>query len=87
MLSQGQQRRLAVLSVLAGKQKILFLDEPTYGQDYRSTEAIMEQLRRKVEKEHLTVVFITHDVELARHWADKIYRLEDRRLVDETGKN
>ena len=33
MLSQGQQRRLAVLSVLAGGQRLLLLDEPTYGQD------------------------------------------------------
>lgn len=82
MLSQGQQRRLAVLSVLAGSQKILFLDEPTYGQDYRSTMAIMEQLRRKVEEEQLTVVFITHDVTLAYIWADKIYCLENKKLVE-----
>ena len=82
MLSQGQQRRLAVLSVLAGGQKILFLDEPTYGQDYRSTTAIMEQLRRKVEQEQLTVVFITHDMELAGRWADKIYCLEGKKLTE-----
>ena len=82
MLSQGQQRRLAVLSVLAGGQNILFLDEPTYGQDYRSTTAIMEQRRRKVEEEELTVVFITHDTELADRWADKIYCLEDQKLKE-----
>lgn len=85
MLSQGQQRRLAVLSVLSGRQQILFLDEPTYGQDYRSTMAIMEQLRKKVREEHLTVVFITHDEELARLWADRIYRMKDRKLVEEEG--
>ena len=85
MLSQGQQRRLAVLSVLSGRQQILFLDEPTYGQDYRSTMAIMEQLRKKVREEQLTVVFITHDEELARLWADRIYRMKDRKLVEEEG--
>ena len=51
MLSQGQQRRLAVLSVLAGGQELLLLDEPTYGQDARSVNAIMEHLREKVEQE------------------------------------
>ena len=52
MLSQGQQRRLAVLSVLAGQQRILLLDEPTYGQDYRSSQAMMSQIREKAEKKN-----------------------------------
>ncbi|MCC8106376.1 MAG: energy-coupling factor ABC transporter ATP-binding protein [Clostridiales bacterium] len=82
MLSQGQQRRLAVLSILAGRQQILFLDEPTYGQDYRSTMVIMDQLSRKVKDDGLTVVFITHDQELAEVWADKIYQLQGQRLVE-----
>ncbi|MCD7766618.1 MAG: energy-coupling factor ABC transporter ATP-binding protein [Lachnospiraceae bacterium] len=82
MLSQGQQRRLAVLSILAGRQQILFLDEPTYGQDYRSTMAIMEQLSRKVKDDGLTVIFITHDQELAEVWADKIYQLQGQRFVE-----
>ena len=82
MLSQGQQRRLAVLSVLAGGQKILLLDEPTYGQDYRSAMAIMMQLRKKMEEEDLTVIFITHDRMLANTWADKIYLLKDKTLTE-----
>ena len=60
MLSQGQQRRLAVLSVLAGGQRLLLLDEPTYGQDCRSTRAMMEQLRQLcAEGPHRG--FSTHD--------------------------
>ena len=81
MLSQGQQRRLAVLSVLAGGQKLLLLDEPTYGQDDRSTASIMTLLRRKIDDEGLTVIFITHDRQLAAAWADKVYELTDRQLV------
>lgn len=83
MLSQGQQRRLAVLSVLCGGQKILLLDEPTYGQDAASTAAIMAQLRSKMEREDLTVVMITHDEALAKTWADRCYRLENRRLYED----
>jgi len=82
MLSQGQQRRLAVLSVLCGGQKLLLLDEPTYGQDERSAMAILRQLRQKVEREGLTVVFITHDRALAAAWADKLYLLRDRRFAE-----
>lgn len=81
MLSQGQQRRLAVLSVLTGGQKILLLDEPTYGQDYRGTAAIMEHLENRIKEDGLTVIFITHDRTLAGMYADRIYELTDRRLL------
>lgn len=81
MLSQGQQRCLAVLSVLCGGQDLLLLDEPTYGQDARSVQAIMRQLRDKVEQEGLSVIFITHDRALAAAWANRVYTLRDRKLV------
>ena len=81
MLSQGQQRRLAVASVLAGGQKILLLDEPTYGQDRASVRAIMARLREKTQQ-GLTVIFITHDEVLAQTWADKIYRMEGKTLYE-----
>ena len=80
MLSQGQQRRLAVLSMLANHQQILLLDEPTYGQDDRSSEAIMDLLEELVRKQNLTVILSTHDEELACRWADQIYRLEDGQI-------
>lgn len=82
MLSQGQQRRLAVLAVLAGGQQVLLLDEPTYGQDEKSVNAIMEHLDEKVKAEGLCVIFITHDRELARAWADKIYVLKNKKMIE-----
>lgn len=83
MLSQGQQRRLAVLSVLAGQQRILLLDEPTYGQDYRSSQAMMSQIREKAEKEKLTVLFTTHDEALAGQWSQRRLYLRNRRFRTE----
>ena len=82
MLSQGQQRRLAVLSILTGDQKILLLDEPTYGQDKKSTDAIMNQLMELVNEKELTIIFTTHDKELAYEYADKIYLIEGRELIE-----
>ena len=82
MLSQGQQRRLAVLSMLAGGQRILLLDEPTYGQDERSVRALMELLVQRVTMEGLTVILITHDQRLACEYADRRYLLQDRRLTE-----
>lgn len=83
LLSQGQQRRLAVLSVLAEEKEILLLDEPTYGQDYRSTVGIMEMLSA-LSSAGLTIIMNTHDEELSAEYADVIYRIKDRGFVHET---
>jgi energy-coupling factor transport system ATP-binding protein len=74
-LSQGEQRRLAVLTMLALKSEILFLDEPTYAQDEISTIHIMELLESRVEK-GLAALFVTHDISLARAYASRVMSLE-----------
>jgi energy-coupling factor transport system ATP-binding protein len=76
LLSQGQQRRLAVLSMIAGEQDILLLDEPTYGQDYENIAKMMELLLAKTQH-GLTVIFVTHNENLARHFAHKLIRLDE----------
>ncbi len=83
MLSQGQQRRLAVLAVLAGGQSILLLDEPTYGQDSRSCRAMMEHISKKAESEGLTVIFTTHDGYMAKRWAQRRLIVRDGRISEE----
>lgn len=82
MLSQGQQRRLAVLSMLCCNQKILILDEPTYGQDSESTYKIMELITEKVENEGLTVLFTTHDLNLAYTYSHKIFEMKNEVLYE-----
>jgi len=82
MLSQGQQRRLAVLSVLSGGQKILLLDEPTYGQDYRSAKALMDQVSKEVLENKITVLMTTHDRGLAAAYADHIFVLKDKKIKE-----
>ena len=74
LLSQGQQRRLAVLSMIAGEQEILLLDEPTYGQDYENIRAIMGLLLEKA-RNGLTVIFSTHNEKVAQDFSHKIIRL------------
>ena len=74
MLSQGQQRRLAVLSMLAGAQSVLLLDEPTYGQDYENVYNIMNLLKEKSEM-GLTVLFSTHNERVAIDFSDAIIRI------------
>ena len=81
-LSQGQQRRLALLAMLAGDCPLMLLDEPTYAQDERSTRFILELLERRVSQ-GLTVVMATHDLALARACSNQVLLLEDGKLKKE----
>ena len=72
-LSQGQQRKLAVLSMLGAGQKIILCDEPTYGQDNKTSIEIMEFLRRKAKEDGITVVMVSHDKNLVFRYSDLIY--------------
>ena len=78
-LSFGQQKRTAIASVLSMQSKILLLDEPTAGQDYRSYISFMEYLRGLPELDAL--LFITHDLDLALRFTQRILLLKEGNLV------
>lgn len=78
-LSQGQQRKLAVLSMLCGTQKILLCDEPTCGQDNKTSREIMEFLVKKAS-EGLSIVLVSHDINLVVEYSNYIYEFKDREL-------
>jgi energy-coupling factor transporter ATP-binding protein EcfA2 len=78
-LSFGQQKRVTIASVLAMQSKILLLDEPTAGQDYRSYIAFMEYLRGLPNLDAL--LFITHDLDLALRFTQRVLLLKDGNLV------
>ena len=76
LLSQGQQRRLGVAALMAYPCEVLVCDEPTYAQDRENTIAIMESLCKGAAQRGATMLFSTHDRQLAEDYADKIYTLE-----------
>jgi energy-coupling factor transport system ATP-binding protein len=78
-LSFGQQKRVAIASILAMQSKILLLDEPTAGQDYRSYIAFMEYLRNLPNLDAL--LFITHDLDLALRYTQRVLLLKEGKLV------
>ncbi|CAH8767697.1 ABC transporter ATP-binding protein [Paenibacillus dendritiformis] len=79
-LSQGQKRRLSVASALTDAQRLLILDEPTYGQDADTTRELMDMLGERVRQGD-AVIMITHDMELAHAYADRIVVLRDGRTA------
>ena len=78
-LSFGQQKRLALAVALALEPRTLVLDEPSAGQDHRSATAFMMEVQRIAGLE--SVYFVTHDVDLALTYADRILLLRDGAIV------
>ena len=62
-LSFGQKKRVTIASILVLEPKVLILDEPTAGQDYKHYTDIMEFLR-SLNKLGITIIMITHDMHL-----------------------
>jgi energy-coupling factor transport system ATP-binding protein len=79
-LSQGQKRRLSVASMLAGDKELLVLDEPTFGQDVRNRQELMAALRR-LNREGVTLLLVTHDMDLVWELAQRAAVLADGHLL------
>lgn len=71
-LSGGQMRRVAIAGVLAMQPDVYVLDEPTAGLDPRGQKEIMELFRTIHEKEKVTTILVTHNMEDALRYADYI---------------
>ena len=70
-LSIGQKQLVAVASVLVMEPKILILDEPTTGQDERTLAPFMNVVRR-LNREGMTVLMITHDMDVTLEYASRM---------------
>lgn len=71
-LSGGQMRRVAIAGVLAMEPEVLVLDEPTAGLDPKGQHELMEMFYRLHKEKGLTVILVTHDMEVAAKYADQI---------------
>ena len=76
-LSYGQRKRVTIASLLVTQPKLMILDEPTAGQDFRHYREIMEFLDELNRKTGLTIVFITHDMHLAIEYTDRAIVMAD----------
>lgn len=73
-LSGGEKRRLSVATVLATQPGLLVLDEPTFGQDFRTWQEIVALLAELID-DGTAVVTVSHDREFVAALADQEYRL------------
>ena len=78
-LSFGQQKRVSIAAILAMRSKILVMDEPTAGQDYRNYMAFMDAILQMPG--FAAVLFITHDLDLAACYASRVILMHDGRIA------
>jgi energy-coupling factor transporter ATP-binding protein EcfA2 len=79
-LSQGQKRRLSVAAMLVRAQSVLFLDEPTFGQDQAQAARLMGMLQ-ELWQEGRAIVVATHDMDLVAEYCHRVLVLRDGRLL------
>lgn len=82
-LSYGQKKRVTIASILVLDPKILILDEPTAGQDFRHYTEIMEFLV-EINKLGVTIILITHDMHLMLEYTPRAIVLADGRKIADT---
>ncbi|MCU9816349.1 ABC transporter ATP-binding protein [Paraclostridium sp. AKS73] len=80
-LSGGQQQRVAIARALSNQPSIIFADEPTGNLDSKTSDEVMDILKRCVKQFNQTLVMITHDEKIAK-MADIMITISDGKLIE-----
>lgn len=83
-LSGGQKQRVAIARALASNPKILLCDEATSALDPQTTDSILELLKRLNQKLGLTIILITHEMQVIKEICHRVAVMEEGKVV-ETG--
>lgn len=80
-LSYGQKKRLTIAAVLVLEPKCIILDEPTAGQDYAHYQEIMTFVKKLNQKMQVTIILITHNMQLALEYTDRALVINQGKIV------
>lgn len=78
-LSFGQQKRVSIAAILAMRSRILVMDEPTAGQDYKNYMEFMDAIVQLPSFE--AILFITHDIDMAVIYANRVWMVNNGQVV------
>lgn len=80
-LSGGQQQRVLIARAMCATQKIIILDEPTNGLDPSIANQIYKMLDEFKKKNKLTILIVSHDIDRALKYADKIIEIQNGKVA------
>ena len=80
-LSGGQQQRVLIARALCATKKLIILDEPTNGLDPSIAKQIYELLDTLKKNANITILMVSHDIERALNYADKVIEIEAGKVV------
>lgn len=83
-LSDGEKQKAMIARALAQGTEILLLDEPSAFLDYPSKREFMQLLKDLAHNDRKAILLSTHDVELAKNYADTIWHLKNNTLTVST---
>lgn len=83
-LSGGEQQRVAVARAIVKKPEIIFADEPTGNLDFENAGQI-SSLLLSLNKAGLTIVMVTHNLEMAQQYSHRTIRMQYGRVIDTPG--
>ncbi len=82
-LSGGQKQRVAIARALATNPKILLCDEPTSALDPQTTESILAFLKKINQELNITMVIVTHEMDVVRKICNKVAVMEKGSILEE----
>lgn len=81
-LSGGQKQRVAIARALANRPEVLLSDESTSALDPQTTKSILHLLKDLNQKLGITIVVITHEMQVVKEICDKVYVMDAGRVVE-----
>ncbi len=82
-LSGGQKQRVAIARALALRPKVMLFDEVTSALDPELVEEVLNVLRRLGEETDMTMLLVTHEMQFARDFADRVLFFDEGRIVEQ----
>lgn len=86
-LSGGEKRKVAIASILVFNPKVVVLDEPTVGLDYKSKKRMMTLIKKLKDRYNKTVIIVSHDIDMLNVIADDLIVINEGKIVMSGSKN
>ena len=81
MLPEGVRKLLDIAMAMVVRPKVLLLDEPTSGVSSDEKFAIMDRVMDAVRAAHVTIVFVEHDMDIVRRYAQRVLAFYEGRII------